>query len=58
MYVGNEEYQDMQAWAESNGVDFEDFFIHYAEETMEASQSHGKRGAAQLVARNPVGIKY
>jgi SAM-dependent methyltransferase len=38
---------------------FDEFeIIHYSEETLEASQSHGERGAAQLVARKPVGIKY
>jgi len=38
---------------------FDEFeIIHYAEESLEASQSHGERGAAQLVARKPVGIKY
>jgi 2-polyprenyl-3-methyl-5-hydroxy-6-metoxy-1,4-benzoquinol methylase len=38
---------------------FDEFeIIHYAEESLEAIQSHGERGAAQLVARKPVGIKY
>jgi len=32
-YVGSPEYNDMQAWATSHGVDFEDFFIHFAEPT-------------------------
>ena len=33
VYVGFDEYDDMQAWATAHGVDFEAFFIHYAEET-------------------------
>ena len=33
VYVGNSQYQDMKAWAQSHGVDFESFFIHYAEPT-------------------------
>jgi len=36
MYVkesGNWEYQDAKRWAEDHGVDFESFFIHYAEDT-------------------------
>ena len=33
MYVGNEEYEDARQWAARQGVDFEAFFIHYAEET-------------------------
>jgi hypothetical protein len=31
--------------------DFE--IIHYSEELLEPGQSHGERGAAQLVARKP-----
>lgn len=33
MYVGNPEYNNAKAWAEQYSVDFEAFFIHYAEET-------------------------
>jgi uncharacterized repeat protein (TIGR01451 family) len=33
MYVGNREYEDARQWAAQQGVDFEAFFIHYAEET-------------------------
>jgi len=33
MYVGNQEYDDARQWAARQGVDFEAFFIHYAEET-------------------------
>jgi uncharacterized repeat protein (TIGR01451 family) len=33
MYVGNSEYQNAQAWAQSHSVNFEDFFIHYSEPT-------------------------
>jgi uncharacterized repeat protein (TIGR01451 family) len=33
MYVGNREYEDARQWAARQGVDFEAFFIHYAEET-------------------------
>lgn len=33
IYVGNSEYQNAQAWAQSHNVNFEDFFIHYAEPT-------------------------
>jgi len=33
VYVGNEEYEDAKAWAAQRGVDFEAFFIHYAEAT-------------------------
>jgi uncharacterized repeat protein (TIGR01451 family) len=33
MYVGNEEYENAREWAAHEGVDFEAFFVHYAEET-------------------------
>ena len=33
VYVGNSEYEDAKAWAARQGVDFEAFFIHYAEAT-------------------------
>jgi len=33
VYVGNAEYNSMQAWATAHSVDFEAFFIHYSEET-------------------------
>lgn len=33
MYVGRSDYEDARQWAAQQGVDFEAFFIHYAEET-------------------------
>ena len=38
---------------------FHDYeILHYVEKPMVSSKTHGKRGAAQIVARKPVGIKY
>lgn len=33
MYVGSAEYENARQWAAQQGVDFEAFFVHYAEET-------------------------